>query len=62
MRIWWGRRRHGERGATTVEYGLLVAGIVMGLLSLLGARELVSDVFAGECASISACGHCGKCD
>lgn len=49
MRTWWGKRRRSERGATTLEYGMLVAGIAAVLILPLGGMNLM---FGGTCADI----------
>jgi pilus assembly protein Flp/PilA len=55
-------RRSDERGASAVEYGLLVAGIaavIVAVVFLLGGQ--VTDAFQDTCASINGQGSAGSC-
>lgn len=53
MRTRWGTRRRGERGATAVEYGLLVVGIAAAtVLPLAGITNAMNFAYSSTCADI----------
>lgn len=56
------KERMDERGASAVEYGLLVAGIaalIVAVVFLLGGQ--VKDAFSDTCGSIAGGGSAGTC-
>lgn len=55
-------RRSGERGASSVEYGLLivgVAGAIVGAVLLFGGH--VNFLYSNSCQQISAATQSGNC-
>ena len=56
MRSWIRKRRTGllDRGASAVEYGLLVAAIAALIVGVVfGLGRVVADVFGNSCSSIA---------
>jgi pilus assembly protein Flp/PilA len=56
------RAKMDERGASAVEYGLLVAGIaalIVAVVFLLGGQ--VKSAFSDTCGSIAGGGSAGTC-
>ena len=56
------KERMDERGASAVEYGLLVAGIaalIIAVVFLLGGQ--VKSAFSDTCGSIAGGGNAGTC-
>ncbi|WP_101524123.1 Flp family type IVb pilin [Nocardioides houyundeii] len=57
-----GRRRTSEQGASSVEYGLLIAGIAaLIVLSVFMFGGAVADLFGGSCETMNASTHTGSC-
>jgi pilus assembly protein Flp/PilA len=50
----WLRRSHGERGASAVEYGLMVAGIAAVIVAAVFAlgQGVLQNLFTATCDSI----------
>jgi pilus assembly protein Flp/PilA len=47
--------RHSERGASAVEYGLLVAGIAaLVVVAVFALGDNIKDVFDDTCSSVAA--------
>lgn len=42
-------RRRGERGVTTVEYGLLLAALIPGFMLLHISKEIGHEMFMQKC-------------
>ena len=57
-----GRRTRDERGATAVEYGLLLTGIAALLALVVYAfGDNVTDLFTGTCETVTAARNTGDC-
>ncbi|WP_104107306.1 Flp family type IVb pilin [Nocardioides sp. 616] len=67
MRTYFMARAHGpsgqsEQGASSVEYGLLIAGIAaLIVLSVFMFGGAVADLFDGSCETMNASTHTGSC-
>jgi pilus assembly protein Flp/PilA len=58
-----GQRTRGERGATAVEYGLLLTGIAALLALVVYAfGDNVTDLFTDTCETISDARATGDCE
>lgn len=51
-----------ERGASAVEYGLLIAGIAaLIIVAVFALGPVISDQFSNTCGKISSAGGSGAC-
>jgi pilus assembly protein Flp/PilA len=55
------RTANSERGASAVEYGLLIAGIAALVVVIVFAfGDNIKDIFEDTCKSVSGSGACTK--
>ena len=61
LRIMLAARTNSERGASAVEYGLLIAGIAALVVVIVFAfGDNIRDIFEDTCKSVASSAGCAK--